>query len=553
MIESNVNARNVHLPTTVCIIGAGAAGITLACELEGCGFPVILIDGGGISGHSASPQDFYRGVAKPGHPEPTKYRQVGFGGTTSVWGGRCVPLDPIDFEAREYVAHSGWPISYEDVARYYPRALQYCHAGAADFTPGSFDQPVPVIPGLAPDNPVVSDRIERYSPPTHFGKAYRDRLARSKNVTSLLGMRCLRLHRRPGEGAIAKAEFVNAAGERLFVSAAFFVLATGGIETTRLLFESDPDGRGLGNQHDQLGRFYACHFESACASLTSERAPVAFGFQKTRDGVYARRKLQLSAKAQRDNRLLNCVFRLHSPPYADATHGSGALSAVYLAKSWLMPANPGFIGFGEAHAASPKSPHVRNVLRGLPQIGQYAWNRIVLGALAARKLPYTLIARADGRYPLEFNSEQTPLEHSRVTLDDQVDCYGTHGVHIAWHLSEDDIRASKRAFAVLRDALQSTTNCRLEFEDDELTAALRNARPLRGHHLGTARMASTARRGVVDSDCAVHGLPNLYVASSAVFPTNGHANPTLTIVALAVRLASHLTRLNSRVSRADTP
>ena len=162
--------------------------------------------------------------------------------------------------------------------------------------------------------------------------------------------------------------------------------------------------------------------------------------------------------------------------------------------------------------------------------------------LPRRKLPYTLIANADGSYPLEFNAEQIPLESSRITLVDDRDRHGVPRVHVDWRTCDDDVAAGVRAFHVLRDAVARTPSTRIEFDDDALDASMRRSVPVGGHHMGTARMASSERDGVVDADCAVFGLANLYVASAASFPTSSHANPTLTIVALAIRLAEQLTR-----------
>src|ERR1700722_9951152 len=131
ILESgNDHANDLSRKARVCIIGAGAAGISLACELDGRGFDVLLMEAGGVASRVG---DFYEGSATPPHPHPRQFRRVGFGGTTGVWGGRCVPFDPIDFERRDYIANTGWPITYEDVARFYPSAMEFCDAGRFDF------------------------------------------------------------------------------------------------------------------------------------------------------------------------------------------------------------------------------------------------------------------------------------------------------------------------------------------------------------------------------------------------------------------------------------
>ncbi|MDB5774666.1 MAG: oxidoreductase [Herbaspirillum sp.] len=540
-ILSCEHARADHLHATVCIVGAGAAGITLACELDGCGFKVLLLEAGAVK-EQAGRSDYYEGKAERPHPATTEYRRTRFGGTTHIWGGRCVPFDPIDFERRDYIPHSGWPIAYDEVAQYYPKALAYCHAGAFGFAASSaLDNAPPTISGFAGAGTVLNDLIERYSLPTDFGKHYRKQLARSANVTALLGARAVSLNKAGDSDRIASLTVADDSGREHTVHANVFVLATGGIEAPRLMLASDKNGPGLGNRHDLLGRFYACHFENTLGKLVANGESVAFDFEKTRDGVYCRRKLQFSAAAQREHRLLNTAFRLHFPDYADAAHGSAVMSTIFLAKSVLIKEYRTILQHNASDAiASPIGAHARNVATGLPQLLKFGYDWLFLRKLAERKLPYTLVRNADGSFPLEFNCEQTPQADSRITLGLEVDRHGMRRVHVNWKISEDDIDAAQRAFMLLRRTINASPRCRLEFDEAGLRARLAQSVPLGGHHIGAARMAASPMRGVVDSNCAVFDLPNLFIASSAVFPTSSHANPTLTIVALAVRMAKHL-------------
>jgi len=543
IVDSSELTNEIASNVGVCIIGSGAAGITLACEFDRCNFKVLLLEAGN-RGASEEMQDYYRGAATPPHPPPSEYRRVSFGGTTGIWGGRCVPFDPIDFERRDYIANSGWPISYHEVARHYARALEYCDAGTFDFTAsGSMDRAQATIEGLNTAGAAITDRIERYSLPTDFGKRYGPKLRASKNVTVVLGTRCVGLRKSPGQDRVDGVDVVLASGVRRALHAIVVILAAGGIETTRLLLASDPNGEGLGNRSGRLGRYYACHIESPVGRLVPNGAAVVFDFEKTRDGVYCRRQIQFSPAAQRRHQLLNTAFRLHFPEYSNASHGSAALSAIYLAKSLLIPEYRSILQHGTEFAVtSPNRDHWRNILGGVPQLFSFAGDWLFRRQLARRKLPYTLIANADGSYPLEFNCEQTPLESSRITLDDEVDAHGLRRVRIDWRRADEDVAAVERAFGLLRDVLAENGNCRLEFDDELLRRRISNAAPLGGHHIGTTRMGTSANSGVVGPDCALFDLPNLYVASSAVFPTGGHANPTLTIVALALRLAEHLNR-----------
>jgi choline dehydrogenase-like flavoprotein len=528
------------LQARVCIIGAGAAGITLACELDAAGFQVLLIEAGGLN-LDRGLTDYYGGTATAPHADPAQFRRAIFGGTTGLWGGRCVPFQPIDFETRDYVANSGWPIAYEDLARHYPRALEYCDAGAFDFTASGSVKPfAQTIEGFDGEDAVITDRIERYSLPTDFGRRYRDKIRQSTNITALLGARCLRLVKAAGADRIDGAELVDRAGRKRMVSAQVVVLATGGVEVPRLLMLSDQQGAGFGNRGDALGRYYMCHFENTAGSLVPLGARVVFNFERTTDGVYCRRQLRFRPEAQRHHRLLNTVFRLHFPSYSDASHGSSVMSTIFLAKSVLVPEYRNILQHGAEAPASPTLQHVRNVVTGLPQLAKFASDWLFRIQLARRKLPYTLVPNADGSFPVDFNSEQTPLASNRVTLSDDVDRHGLRRVHIAWRLSAEDIDSAHRAFQLLRETLNRSGRARLGFDEQHLRERISRSVPLGGHHIGTARMAASERMGVVDTNCAVFGLPNLYIASSAVFPTSSDANPTLSIAALAIRLAGHL-------------
>ena len=530
----------------ICILGAGAAGIALACELDGSGHDVLLIEAGGLK-PSAGLADYYRGAATPPHPDTTQFRRATFGGTTGLWGGRCVALDPIDLQERDYIAGSGWPIAHADLLRYYPRAMEYCDAGQFDFAvQTALREPTATIGGFQPDGIVDPGYIERYSLPTDFGKRYRAKIRASANVRTLLGARAVRLLKATGQDRIEAVEIVDLAGRRRLVRAEVFVLAVGGIEVPRLLLASNPEGTGLGNFGDCVGRYYMCHFESTCGRVIPNGSKVAFYFEKTADGVYCRRQLRFTPEAQERHRLLNMAFRLHFPSYSDAGHGSSVMSTIYLAKSVLHPEYRAILQHNEHGPTSPALAHLRNIATGMPQLVRFAGDWLFQIQLARRKLPYTLVPNADGTFPLEFNSEQTPLASNRITLTRENDRHGLQRVQVSWCLSEADVDSAYRAFHLLRDSLQSSGTCRLEFDAGQLRERIGRSQPLGGHHIGTARMAASPRQGVVDASCAVFGLPNLFVASSAVFPTSGHANPTLTIVALAVRLGEHLrTRLGA--------
>jgi choline dehydrogenase-like flavoprotein len=543
MILTADTADNKLLQTNVCIVGAGAAGLTVACELEASGLGVLVLEAGGEGSWDRASQDPYEGTATPPHPRLSSYRRRTLGGTTTLWGGRCVPYDRIDFEPRDYVPGSGWPISYEEVAQHYPKAMDYCDAGRFDFSARSaLDRPTELLPGLVDGGDLCTDAIERYSLPTDFGAKFRSRLKKSGNVTLLTHASVVRLKKEAGGDRITGAEVATRRGRSIQVRATVFVIAAGGIEAPRLLLISDPDGNGLGNRYDCLGRYYMCHIEDTVGALCARGGKVTFGFQKTKDGVYSRRKLLLSESAQRREGLLNISFRLHYPDISGPAHGSAILSALYLARRLLQPEYRELLNYRGDHqdTGAIKARHIRNIIAGLPGLTVFGIKYLARRKLVKRKLPYILVPNRDGTFPLEFSSEQTPLAQSRLRLTDDRDSYGMRRIRVDWQMCRSDVDSICSAYRLLKNNIDRTGSCALEFDQSTLADCIARARPVGGHHIGAARMSGHPASGVVDANCAVHGLPNLHIASSAVFPTASHANPTLTIVALAVRLAAHL-------------
>src|SRR5579862_3054280 len=258
------------LATDVCIVGAGAAGITLALELAGTGTEVLLLESGGRAAEKAT-QRLYEGAVADArlHGPPHRYRQRRFGGTTTIWGGRCMPFDPIDFEPRDYVAHSGWPIGYADLLPFYPEANRLCEAGDFCYTAADclLERARPMIAGFQGES-FSSDTLERFSCPTDFGARYGHRLRAARNIQVVLHANVCAVHLRQGGDRVQAVEVRTLRGRLLQVRASQFVLAAGGLEVTRLLLASnDVQADGIGNRHDVLGRYYMCHLAGTIGAL----------------------------------------------------------------------------------------------------------------------------------------------------------------------------------------------------------------------------------------------------------------------------------------------
>ncbi|WP_231755219.1 GMC oxidoreductase [Bordetella sp. N] len=546
------------LNADICIVGAGAAGITLALALMDSGLDVVLLESGGVLAEKDT-QALYQGTVPDArmHSEPDRYRERRMGGSTTIWGGRCMPLDPIDFEQRAYIDHSGWPIGLDDLLPYYPTANHICEAGDYAYTAETaFDHPIrPMIEGFDSTS-FTTNTLERFSAPTDFGRRYAERL-RHGNVRVIQHANLCRLDS-GADGALADARNTldgtvpvgpahvrTLSGNAFTVRARSYVLATGGLETARLLLASPgASGRGLGNANDVVGRYYMCHIAGTIGTVDLSRAAsVWHGYEVSDEGVYCRRRLALRPEAQRRLEAGNFIARLHHPRIPDPGHGSSVLSALYLARpivpyeyaKRLYGDTPGSLGLWLRHLG--------NVVLGMPSAVAFMWHMLTQRKLADRKFPSIIVHPRNRRYSLDFHAEQEPNVDSRVTLGTDTDALGVPRVHVDWRYTPRDVATIQVALAELARELRASGVGTFEYDPAVVEMEMTRYGAYGGHHIGTARMGRDPGDSVVDTDCRVHEASNLFVASAAVFPTSGQANPTLTIVALALRLAGHLRRV----------
>ena len=551
-----VDARRAALPARIeadlVIVGAGPAGITLALTLEDAGWDVVLVEAGGDKFDKAG-QDFLRAqtVSPASHSPGEMYRRRQFGGTSAVWGGRCIPFDPIDFETRDWMPASRWPIAHEEIARYYPRAMALAEAGALDVTAAAADprEADPALPGTGGD--AITERVERFSHPTDFGGWYRKRLAAAPRLRVLTNAPVDQILT-ADDGAVASGVRLRLPdGAKVTVAAPRVVIAAGGIETARLLLASD-EARpcGLGNEHDLVGRYYQCHLEGTLGSIAFH--PPAghdrFDYFRSHDGIYCRRYLWLSPEAQRRERLANMVLRPAHPSIVDPAHRHPVLSAMYLAKNMIVPEYARKMTALEHDAraqrggssASFHAAHFRNVLLGAPRLAGFALDWTRRRILAQRKLPSVLLAEPGGVYPLDLNGEQEPHRDSRVMLGNEIDGAGMRRAIIDWRCTAADRARMIAGVRVIAAAVNRSGLATITLTDEEAQAWSDHPVPVGGHHIGTARMAATAADGVCDANAELFGTRGVFIAGAASFPTSSFANPTLTLLAQTLRLAEHL-------------
>jgi choline dehydrogenase-like flavoprotein len=523
----------------VCVVGAGPVGLALALECEAAGLTVLLLDAG-----PAPSQRHIDNLRKVEIVDPSRHAaldvvtQCGLGGSTATWGGRCVPFDDIDFERRSFVSNSGWPISHQDVKPFYSKAASYLDCGTGGFL-------WPAVNWKKREN-VLFEATERLSSQPRMAQRFKHKLKSSRLISVCLDHAVSSIKLDSDGNAVRSVQFASEQLSRTEPAAEIFVLACGGLQSTRILLDLQCKWpRRFGGEAGPLGRFYMGHVSGRIANIVLHNPADVEDFDYTRDadGYWVRRRLSFSPATQIQHELLSTVFWLGSPPFHDPAHGSATASTMYLALDLLLSAMPSLssdsVRFHQGAKPTQLRKHLSNVFRNAPE----ALNGIARAAklyLNRQDLRPLFVRNGRGRYALHYHSEQIPNPSSRVrAIRDRTSAIG---MLVDLRFSEDDARSVVRAHEVLDDALRQSGKGYLEYWQkpeqrfsDVMTQALDGY-----HQIGTIRMGDSERSGVVDRNCQVHGLQNLYVAGSSVFNTSSQANPTFSAVAIAARLAEHL-------------
>jgi choline dehydrogenase-like flavoprotein len=520
----------------VCVVGAGPIGLAAAGRLAARGLKVLVLE----AGDGTEP----RGVEAPSvdqivgdqHAPLSLALASGLGGTSQLWGGRCLPLDPIDFEAQRHEVGS-WPIKLDEVTPYYEPAAAFLACGPARFTADT--------PGVGGAVPALRlDQLERWCDEPRLS-ARLARIALPDSIAICLGARATRAIRDASGRRIAALQVDSPRGPAR-VEATVFIFAGGGVETTRLLLAIQAEHPDLfGGVDGPLGRYYMGHLSGSIAEIefTSRRTAQLFRYHTEQNSV-VRRRFTFDRSLLLAEHLPNIAFYPDNPRLADASHGQGVLSALY-----LLLAAPGIgsrllpeaILRAQLLGASGLGAHLRNVISDAPRaiaaLGGLAWQRV-----AKRRRKPSLFLAGSGAHPLHFHAEHLPNPESRVTLAAPRSDQGLPPLRIELRFQDDDAAGVARAHEHLDVLLREAGLGRLVFkmtEDLRMKSILEQAQD--GYHqIGLARMGHDPSDGVVDRDCKAFGLDNLYIAGSAVFRTSGQANPTFFATALVLRTADRV-------------
>ena len=505
----HIDARNLPDQTIIegdiCIIGSGAAGISMALEWINTPHKVILLEGGGFE-YESKMQDLYKGKTTGQRYYPLDSARLHyFGGTTGHWAGFCSPLDPIDFEKRDWVPHSGWPITRADLDPFYARAHKNLDLGPYEYQDSYWMEKETDLDGLPLDKDLVFNKMWQFSPPSRFGTKYKDTIVNATNIHLYTYANVTDITANEHATTIQQVTVKNFAGKTHTVKAKHFVLACCSIQNARLLLASNKQApRGLGNDNDLVGRYFMEHLEIKSAELWLSDAEPLKLYAWENGITKARAELAISPEKQRQLKILN---------------GTASLTPLDIARK-----EPAMIDAWSSDTSKTKK---------------------IMGKMDNAE-KRSVQEKKHSSFQLFTRVEQAPNPDSRVTLDTEKDALGVPRAMLHWVLTPLEKRSLREIYRLIGQQLGLKEKGRvrlMEYLRDENDNTWPEFTGGGWHHMGTTRMSDDPKQGVVDANCKVHGISNLYVAGAACYTTAGAPNPTLTLVALTIRLSDHLKKI----------
>jgi choline dehydrogenase-like flavoprotein len=490
LTDARLLPQSTALNADICVIGAGPAGLTLAAKLHG--LRVVLLESGGLY-PAQDTQELAKGEIR-GEPywalETSHLRCLG--GTSTHWTGWCRPLDAEDFGVRDWIPDSGWPLTLDELVPYYQEAQRICGLGEFEYDAQRWAKKLGF--SLLPlEGTAATTSLWQLSAPTRFGEKYEEQIASSPDLDAYLNATAVELRTTPRGERVEEVLAMTLNGNQLRVRARAVVLATGGIDNARLLLASQAP-RGVGNASGLVGRFFMEHPHVVLGTVLCPKSEALRVYQASYpnpDGAppALRATLSILPEVRRRERLLDCSIGLE--------------------------------------------PVLDSELTALPQ---------AMGALnLARKFQGI---EAEQCFELAARAEQIPSVESYLRLSDDRDALGVPKVALFWKHDPRTLASMRRTVELVAEALARARLGRVYSYMHGGTTRPGAWPEIFGgfHHMGSTRMHDDPKRGVVDRECRVHSVENLFVAGSSVFPSTGSANPTLTLVALAARLADNLRR-----------
>ncbi|HXR19680.1 MAG TPA: GMC family oxidoreductase [Steroidobacteraceae bacterium] len=510
-VDAKKLSKNFTIDVDVCIVGAGAAGITLARDLAGRNRTVALIESGGFD-FDADTQALYAGAVVGHDFTPLNRDRLRYlGGTTNHWGGSCRPFDALDLE--------DWPFGLDVLEPYYRPAHEICQLGSYSYDPMDWSsadaRPMPAGAGAN-----LKSGLFHYSPPTRFGTVYRDDLSSAEGLSVYLNANLLDIETSDSADRVTGLRLACLDGKQFHARARHFVLSAGGVENARLLLNANRVQKaGLGNQFDQLGRYFMDHpyvIGGATVLADASSPEMRFFTMRPMRGSIVAGYLSATDEVRR---------REHLPPFAISVFTLGGTGA-----------EPAPVVLPQAMRRNLSEERANQI--------EYYLSRLVAELEKPADWLFNKVWREPpGTYTTLYICGPAPDPQSRVMLGDGVDALGMRKIKLDWRLPDNFGQQMQRAHELLGQDLGRAGLGRLRIESSATGQDPMQNMNHGHHHMGTTRMHNDPRHGVVDADCRVHGISNLFIAGSSVFTTYACDDPTMTIVALALRLSNHLKSL----------
>jgi choline dehydrogenase-like flavoprotein len=517
LIDARTLPEVKRVECDLCVIGSGAAGLTIAKQFIGTGRRLCILESGGFEIDPGT-QALYEGeqVGLPYFPlDAGRLRYLG--GTTNHWAGYCMPFKPEDFEAQPWLPHSGWPISFDDIHPHIDGAVRLLELPEAGWNLSHWEESTGEK-RLPFDTGKISSEIFLIKP-VRMSELLRTALESAAEIELYLNANVVEIETDEMARHVIGVQVRTFAGNGFTVVPRMVILAAGGIENPRILLLSNRvQKEGLANGHDLVGRYFMEHpvFRGGVVQPESPVPPVNLYREERFAGHEILAYPLLAPAAQRAERITPVAFALL--PILDPTYHSGAMLSLRRLRAGLL----------EGEVPDQMMDHVGNVVSDIGALATLAYERVRYGQVP--------VERIDVRVAMI----PCPNPESRVLLSEQTDALGLRRVKLDWRLTDLDKRSVRRALEIMGAEIgrMGIGRMKMLISEDDTTwpEDLEGAH----HHVGTTRMNADPRHGIVDRNCKVHGIDNLYIAGSSVFPTAGIGTPTLMIIAMALRLADHV-------------
>ena len=521
-----------RIDTQVCIVGGGVAGLSMSRRLAESGIASCVIESGGFRPDQQT-RDLHRGQSVGiDYQFADGCRSRFLGGSSNCWGGFCRAFSAHDFERRDWVADSGWPFGLQELKPFYDQAREALQLGPDEFGTEYWTHAIARadVRRLPLTTGQLADAVSQFSKAICMGDQLRRGLEKSSLIRIILRGNVTDISVGDNCTEVTHVTVRSLSGRQFTVGAKYFVLATGGIENPRLLLAANRQvQQGLGNGEDLVGRYFMEHarMHSGCVQFNNNWSfnrlyDLKFQYRQKKvsaNGVKVAAQLFPTAGVQADQRLLNSQIWFDS----------------------IMP--------GENSESAEAFRRMKHRLDGKAKVGyEFSKDLMMMAAHPRDWISYAIAFKLNVKsmvkgVRMQCVVEPEPNPASRVTLSrTDADALGMPRVNVDWRLTENVTRTFNTSFQLVKQELEAAGIAKVVLDPELRFGDWSQSFEREGtwHHMGTTRMHASPKKGVVDSDCRVHGMSNLYVAGSSVFPTASSNFPTFTLVALALRLCRHL-------------